>query len=205
MKLGRLSECLTFYNLIIMRLSLAFSLVLPLMLSGCSTIEQDAQAHAFRYFNFSQVKSYTFYDRNAAFFDYQSLSDVLRNNIELAIENELDKQGLNYQPIEKADVIISYFWVKQKNNALQHYNKGINYCAACFNITPFINRQQSDTITTKQNSLIIDIIDPIKKRSVWRSSYLLNINVKENSQEVQVKIKRAVNQMLRQYARLVSA
>jgi len=171
-------------------------------LTSCSNIPREADAHAFRYFDFSTVKSYSFYDRNADFFDYQSLSGVMRNNIELAIEQELDLQELNYQPIEKADVVVSYFWVKGHGKELQQYNKGINYCAACLNIKSATNKQQSQKIATKADSLIIDIIDPIKKRSVWRSSYPLKINVKENSQEVQNKIKTAVKQMFKQYAKL---
>ena len=187
-----------------MRLSFVFLFFLLLTLSGCSNFPREAEAHAFRYFDFTKINTYSFYDRNADFFDYQSLSGVMRNNIELAIEQELDLLGLNYQPIEKADVIISYFWVQDSDKELRQYNKGINYCAACLNIKSSTNQQQSEQITAKVDSLIIDIIDPIKKRSVWRSSYPLKIKVKENSQEVQAKIQIAVKQMLKQYARLAS-
>jgi hypothetical protein len=181
-------------------------LCLVFFLVACNSLPRQAESHAFHYFNFHNVKSYAFYDRNADFFDYQSLSGVIRNNIELAIENEADKQGLKYQPFEKADIIISYFWVKKKSKhqklqqELQHYNKGINYCAACLNIKSSSNTQQSQQISTKLDSLIIDIIDPQTKRSVWRSSYPLNINIKENSQQVQTKINQAVKQMFKQYA-----
>ncbi len=185
-----------------MRPSLLLLLLVVLTLGGCSNLPREAESHAFRYFDFSKVKTYAFYDRNADFFDYQSLSGVMRNNIELAIEEELDLLGLTYQTVANADIIVTYFWVKHPGKALTQYNKGINYCAACLNIKSATNQQQSQKITAKTNSLIIDIIDPIKKRSVWRSSYPLKIAVKENSQEVQSKIKTAVKQMLKQYAQL---
>jgi len=207
-----------------------FIFPLLLIISSCSNTPSTANSHYFRYFNFNEVKNYTFYGRNSVDFDYQSLDDVMRNSIEFAIESELDKKNLTLQSIEKADIIISYFWVplmqekpkidKQsrrrmnnqineqavpqfhfeevdKNNQLRRYNQGVHYCQACLKMS--MEDNDNIKIDTQPGALIIDLIDPKSKRSVWRSSYPLVIKEKENSQEKQTKIKQAISLMMDQY------
>jgi len=201
-----------------------------LVISNCSNTPREATSHYFRYFKFSDVKSYAFYGRNSENFDYQSLADVMRNTIEYTIENELDNKNLTLQSIEKADVIVSYFWVpllperpkmpKQsrrrmdeqskdkfdqqphlgildKSTNLKTYNQGVNYCRACLKMSKDGN--DNIKIDTQPGALIIDLIDPKSERSVWRSSYPVVIKEKENSQEMQNKIERAISLMIKQY------
>jgi hypothetical protein len=210
---------------------LAFRLILSVsiffIISACADTPRVANAHYFRHFNFSAVKSYAFYGRNDDSFDYQNLSDVTRNSIELAIENQLDKQGLVYKDLKQADIIVSYFWVKDpdsvslhsrniKANAmtrhyqikqqqralstrmeLKKYNQGVRYCAACLKVSS-VGPKVSE-INTKAGALIMDFISPKTQRSVWRSSYPVIIKEKDNSREIQQRIQRAVQQMLLQF------
>ncbi|PCI59142.1 MAG: hypothetical protein COB35_12000 [Gammaproteobacteria bacterium] len=198
-------------------------------ISACSSAPSVASAHYFRYFNFSNVASYAFYGRNDENFDYQNISDVMHNSIEIAIESELDKKAWMLKKLDEADLVVTYFWVdtvkdkivpvkgknkrghrgasdieKYKNikqlidvNELKHYNRGVRYCAECLKLSNMDNK--SITINTAPGALIIDLIDPKSKRSVWRSSYPVIVKEKENSQEIQQRIQRAVVEMIKQY------
>lgn len=200
------------------------------VITSCSNTPRVAASHYFRYFNFNEVKNYTFYGRNSADFDYQSIADVMRNSIEFSIEKELDKKNLSLQSIKNADIIVSYFWVpltpekpkavkqphrrmnghsKEKfeqqtrfealdnSTQLKKYNRGVNYCRACLKMSN--DGRDNIKIDTQPGALIIDLIDPKTQRSVWRSSYPVVIKEKENSQKMQIKIQRAINQMINQY------
>lgn len=85
--------------------------ILLSLISACANTPHFATAHYFRHFNFSQLKSYALYDRNSEFLDYQNMSDVMRNSIEFAIETQLDAKKLVLHSADKADVMVSYFWV----------------------------------------------------------------------------------------------
>jgi len=204
---------------------LLFCVVAIFFVSACSSTPREASAHYFRYFDFSNVKNYAFYARNNDTLGYQNLSDVTRNSIEFTIENQLDKRGLKYKDISDADVIVSYFWVatkeqrsanrsyrkknqrplvnphaaaeKSRNMELSQYNKGVRYCAPCLKLSA--NGEQVSKINTDEGALIIDLISPKSKRSVWRSSYPVEVKEKDNSQEIQQRIQRAVEEMLLQY------
>ncbi len=211
---------------------LVFRLILSVfiffIISACADAPRVANAHYFRHFNFSDVKSYAFYGRNDDNFDYQNLSDVTRNSIELAIENQLDKQGLVYKDLTQADIIVSYFWVKDPDSvALRSHNKKANAMNRHYQIQQQQQRvlsarmqlkkynqgvrycaaclkissegEKASKINTKAGALIMDFISPKTHRTVWRSSYPVIIKEKENSREIQQRIQRAVQQMLVQF------
>ncbi len=167
------------------------------ILAGCSSGPQIALAHYFRAFNFDNVKSYAIYGRESDILNVQNINDVTRNQIELVIEHELDQRGLAYQESDNADLMVSYFWVGSHAQDLNTYNVAINYCAACLNMT--VDKSKKVKILATHNYLIIDLIDPQAKRSVWRSSYLLAMKEKENSRDAQEKIQQAIAQMFKQY------
>jgi hypothetical protein len=169
------------------------------MLSGCSS-SQSAISKYHTNFNFSEVSSYAFYKRNSDFSHFQNISDTTRNSIELAIEQVLDKNGFNYRIIKYADIIITYHMVRERGEELLRYNKGIAYCSFCLRG----GEAQKDKRQWKimPGTLIIDVIDPDNKRSVWRSAYYLKINAeKDNSREVQLKIYNAIDAMIDKYPR----
>jgi hypothetical protein len=173
-------------------------LCLPaLMLSGC-TVHQPAISKYQTNFNFSKVSSYAFYKRNSEFGQFQNISYTTRNSIELAIEQVLDKNGFIYNTLDDADIVVTYHLVNENTKELLTYNNGVLYCSLCLRG----GEAQADKKQwqTKPGSLIIDVLDPEKKRSVWRSVYPLKINVKtDNSREVQLKIYQAIDAMIDKY------
>jgi len=166
-------------------------------LSGC-TLSRPAFSKYQSNFNFSQVSSYAFYNRNSDFSDFQNISDVTRNRIELAIEQVLDKNGFNYRFENEADIIVTYHLVNQNSKELKSYNKGVGYCSYCLRGGEVQKGKEQWHILP--GSLIIDVIAPEKKRSVWRSVYDLKIDAeKDNSKEIQLKIYQAIDAMIKKY------
>jgi len=166
------------------------------LLAGC-TSSRSAITQFRTNFDFSQVDSYRFYDRNSDFSDFQNISDSTRNIIELAIEQVLDKNGFIYQIKDDADIIVTYHLIK-KNKELSEYNKGVGYCSYCLRGGEAQKNKKAFKLIP--GSLILDIVNPKSKLSVWRSVYHLKIKTeKDNSQEVQLKIYQAIDAMINKY------
>jgi len=150
-------------------------------------------------FDFSQVKKYSFYSSGSSFFDSQSLSHTQRNRIELAIEKSLNAQNFVYSDIDSADIIVTYYFVKKNPTEYQNYNKAILFCPYCLKANTW--QQDNNEWHAYPGGLIIDLVDPKKNRSVWRSIYPLKHDVKDNSNDLNEKIIKTVDIMLRQYPR----
>ena len=148
-------------------------------------------------YDFSSIKSYSFFERNSAFTDMQNLSFSMRNRIELAMERGLENKGYIYKTIEETDVIIGYYLIGRSRKELEAYNKGVKYCAYCLvSLDSGKNSGRRDTPRLLPGHLIMDVVSAETKRSIWRSYYPLAIKDDDNSNEVQEKLRDAVNAML---------
>jgi hypothetical protein len=173
-------------------------LVLIISLVSCSSI--NSATTAFREsFDFSTVESYSTYGRNSAFGDLQNLKDTTRNTIELAIEQGFDENGLRYQTLENADIVIAYHVLNHNFAELNKYNQQVKYCGYC--LSKGKNSRVELEKKLRSGSLVLDIIDPKSQRSVWRSIYPLGFKEQDNSRELQEKISNAIDTMLRDYPR----
>jgi hypothetical protein len=166
-----------------------------LSLSSCSSIKSPVVYY--NNFDFSQVKNYSFFTSGSMFFDSQSLPHFQRSRIELAIEKSLNSQNFNYSDVNDADIIVTYHLVKNKPQDYQAYNKSVRFCSHCLKANTW--QKNSDDWQVYPGGLIIDLVDPKKNRSVWRSIYPLKLSVKDNSQEQNEIIMEAINFMLSQY------
>jgi len=166
-----------------------------LVLTSCSS--RDNPVIYYDSFDFTQVKNYSFYLSDSSFFDSQSLSHAQRSRIELAIEKNLNEQAFNYSEVNKADIIVTYHLVKNRQEDYQAYNKSVLFCSHCLKANTW--KKNSNDWQVYPGGLIIDLVDPKRNRSVWRSIYPLKFTVKDNSQKQNEIIMEAVNIMLSQY------
>jgi hypothetical protein len=177
---------------------LVITLVL-LLLNACSSTPNVAVAYHGN-FNFLQVKNYSLFHRNSPFTDSQNLIDTRRNAIEIAIERSMSNLKFNYIESEKADLIVTYYLLNGKPREYDNYNNVVRFCAQCLRSSAWQTTKQY--LKIKKGSLVLDLFDPKKKRTVWRSAYPLNIGTKDNSAELNKKIQQAVSAMLAQYPQL---
>ncbi len=148
-------------------------------------------------FNFNKVQSYSIYQRNSDFTNAQSLSDAKRNSIEIAIEIAMDGQNFHYVELNKADLVVTYHILTGKRADYSSYNKAVLFCQPCLRASTWQNADKK--LPLVRGGLILDLVDPKKKRSVWRSVHPLKIKDKDNSSEVHKKIEEAVQNMLEHY------
>ncbi len=170
--------------------------LLIILISACSSSKKTGVVYHDR-FDFSTVKSYSLYDHNSAFSETQSLLDARRNAIEIAIERAMANKKFSYADVEQADVIVTYHLFNGNRGDYAKYNKSVRFCAHCLRATTWKTDKEYKSVS--RGSLVLDIVDPKKNRSVWRSTYPLNLKVKENSATTNNKIKEAVATMLAQY------
>lgn len=182
---------------LIIILSTFSSTLLALLLFSISACSAHSDAVYLTTFNFSNVKTYSIYQRDSTFTETQNLTDSRRNSIEIAIEKILEQQGFQYQEVDKADLVITYHMLNGKKNDYHDYNKEVRFCNLCLKANNWYNKGSG--LTVKKGSLIIDLVDPKIKRSVWRSIAPLNIKDKDNSRVVNEKIQQEVMLMFQQY------
>ncbi|WDE12446.1 DUF4136 domain-containing protein [Thalassomonas haliotis] len=180
--------------------------ILILLLTGCS-LHKSAGVRYQTQFDFDSVRAYSFLSRDSVANEEQNISDVMRNNIELAVEQVLDDSGFHYTEARQSDLVVAYHLVQGQSRgrlqvgvnhqALKRYNLGVKYCEYCL-------KSGTDPGSRKlwrfdAGSLILDLLDPGNQRSVWRSVYPVKIKAEDNSRKVQEKIHTAITQMLAQY------
>ena len=150
-------------------------------------------------FNFDQVKTYSIYQRDSSFTDTQSLLDSKRNSIEIAIEKSLDKNGFSYRQSDTADLIVTYHFLQGKKEDYHDYNREVLFCDLCLKASNWYS--EGSPLKIEQGSLIIDLIDTKRKRSVWRNIAPLKLKNKDNAQITQNKIQQIIESMFQQYPR----
>lgn len=167
-----------------------------LLLSACASVKKAGVVYHDN-FDFSKVKSYSLYGRNSLFGETQSLLDVRRNTIEIAIEQTMTSKEFIYQSLDKTDLIVTYHVFTGNRHEFAKYNEAVRFCTPCLRATTWKTDHKYAPIN--QGNLILDLIDTKQNRSVWRSAYPLNIKIKENSADTHDKITQAVSTMLAQY------
>lgn len=171
------------------------------LLTACSSYNAGVVFHDS--FDFSAVKSYSLYGRNSAFTETQALLDSHRNAIEIAIERSMAKNKFSYAELEQADLIVTYYVLNGKRNDFSKYNKQVQFCQHCLRATAW--NTDNKYSMSMHDGLIVDLLDPKNQRSVWRSSYSLDYDGKDNSAEANEKIQQAVASMLAQYPQTAKA
>jgi len=171
-----------------------------LNLLGCS-MNQQATSKYHSSYDFSKIESYSTFDRNSAFDEFQTMSDATRNSIEIAIEKSLDAKGYLYKNSKDADVIIGYHLINSSTD-LKKYNKGVRFCGPCLHSR--FDESNSKDWKMLPGSLILDVVNQKDNRSIWRSVLPLKIKVKDNSREAQAKIQHAIDNMIKTLPRYFS-
>jgi len=181
-----------------LRTQLSIVLLSLFFLNACS-VNTTAFSRVKNNFDFSKINSYSTFERNSLFSDFQNIADTTRNSIELAIEKILDQRGLQYKKPKDAHVVISYHLITNNFKELKDYNKGVKYCKLCLKWSD--NKRKDQKWLLLPGSLILDVVDPKYNRSIWRSVLPLKIEEKDNSSDKQIKIRTALDLMLKQFPR----
>lgn len=182
-----------------------FLVGLVVLLSACaSSYKPDIDYNP--EYNFSGIQSFVVLDAMEPMNEVDNqqfnvhLSDLDNDRIIRAINVNLENKGLSSQPVENADIQVRYQVVTKDKTRIRSYNTSFYSCWSCgpyyggYNYGGPVN--DIDVKQYVEGTLIIDMIDPKLKKSVWRSQ--VSEAVKENIpvEEKQARIQELVDAML---------
>ena len=140
---------------------------LLLLLSACSsTPSLEARTDYNREFNFSGVKSIAIQPVQRANLAAVRISDMQGTRMNESFRNALQARGLSVvDDNAQADLLMVWHLVTEERTDVRTYNTHSFY--NCWRCGPSVSDVSVRQFT--QGTLIVDMVDPVSNRSVWRS------------------------------------
>jgi hypothetical protein len=140
---------------------------LLLLLSACSsTPSLEARTDYNREFNFSGVKSIAIQPVQRANLAAVRISDMQVTRMNESFRNALQARGLSVvDDNAQADLLMVWHLVTEERTDVRTYNTQSFY--NCWRCGPSVSDVSVRQFT--QGTLIVDMVDPVSNRSVWRS------------------------------------
>ena len=167
-----------------------------LLLGACSTTYTPETDKSSSY-NFAAVESYHVIGdqklKNPMF------SDIDRNRLEMAIDEQMQQKGKLEVNQSNADVLISYFIVTKDKVKVNTSYSGSYYGAGCYRCGYTYGGGVTHVHTRDyvEGTLVVDIIDNESKESVYRSVLTKPMESFDNPQERNQAINKVVSDMMR--------
>lgn len=154
-----------------MRFVLALALLVSL--AACSTTSLESVSDFDREFDFTKVKRFAILpiDRTSA--AETLISDMQVSRINEALAAELSDRG--YEIVDErsdADLYLSWHLVTREKTDIRSYNASSVY--NCWRCGPPVSDVSVRQHT--EGTFIVDLIDPSRNRSVWRSTIQSRLN-----------------------------
>ena len=148
------------------------ALALLALLSACSTPLEAVMDFDDRY-DFSGVKKIGLLPVDRAAANAALLSDMDINRINEALGDELGRKGFTMVADNReADLLMSWHLVTQERTDVRTYNSMSYY--NCWRCGPTVSDVSVRQYT--QGTFIVDMIDPMRNQSVWRSTIESRLN-----------------------------
>lgn len=148
--------------------SVAILFLAALALTACSTpltatVDHDPN------FDFSKVRRIAIQPIDRTVVSTATISDLQVERINAAFTQELNRRGYDVvRDNSEADLLMTWHLVTQEHTDLRTYNTMSARYNACWHCGPAITPDVRVTQYT-QGTLIVDLIDPVRLQSVWRS------------------------------------
>lgn len=176
---------------------------LLLLLSGCATSYNPDIDYNPEY-NFSQLQTFVVLNdfeanQQASKKLNRNLSSLDNDRLIKAISNTLKQKGMVEADKADADMQVRFQLVTKDKTQLRTYNTGFYQCWRCrgYYGYPHHTVQQVEIKDYVEGTIIIDFVDPVEGKSVWRSVVSKAISkTKIPVAEKQAKIQELVNAML---------
>lgn len=145
--------------------------IAPLMLaliSACASAPTATTDHDPN-FNFSEIQRIAILPVNRQVIPSTVLSDMQASRIADSLANELQRRGYSIveQPAE-ADMWMTWHLVTQERTQVNTYNTMSAHYSRCWHCAPATTTNVRVRQYT-QGTVIVDMIDPARQVSVWRS------------------------------------
>ena len=148
------------------------ALALLTLVAACSTPLEAVMDFDERY-DFSGVKKIGYIPIDRAAANAALLSDMDINRITAALNDELQRKGFSIASNnQEADLLMSWHLVTQERTDVRTYNSMSYY--NCWRCGPTVSDVSVRQYT--QGTFIVDMIDPMRNQSVWRSTIESRLN-----------------------------
>ena len=141
---------------------------LPILVAGCSTTP-TAQTDFDPYFDFSGAQAIAILPIDRQVSSVASISDMQADRLEQSLADELTRLG--YEVVRNstdAHMLLTWHLVTQERTQVRTYNSMSARYTSCWQCGPTSSNNVRVTQYT-QGTLIVDLIDQERMRSVWRS------------------------------------
>lgn len=148
-------------------LARAALLVLALPLANCASTQMASQSDFDTDYDFAPAQRFAILPIDRTTAAEKLISDMQVDRIEKALSDELRTRG--YEVVtdrDAADLLVSWHLVTREKTDIRSYNAASTY--TCWRCGPPVSDTSVRQFT--QGTLIVDLIDPLRSRSVWRST-----------------------------------
>jgi hypothetical protein len=155
------------------------TLMAAFVLSGCTTASLQATTDFDSEFNFSSVQKIAIQPvtrMNAAAI---LISDMAVNRLNSVFTDELTRKGFEIVTDNAdADMYLSWHLVTQEKTDVRSYNSASYY--NCWRCGPTVSDISVHQFT--EGTLIVDMVDPERSQSVWRSTVQSRLKSKSDAE-----------------------
>ncbi len=154
--------------------------LISLALAGCSGTPLKAVSDFDRQYDFSNARSFAILpiDRTSA--AERLISDMQVGRINDALVTELRRRGFTVvREASEADLLLSWHLVTREKTDIRAYNTSTAY--HCWRCGPPVDEVSVRQFT--EGTFIVDLIDPLRNQSVWRSTIQSEIRPQPEPQQ----------------------
>lgn len=138
-----------------------------LVLAACAGTQLTAVSDFDRDYDFSPVKRFAILPIDRTSPAERLISDMQVDRINDALTAELERRGFEVvAERQEADLYLSWHLVTRERKDIRSYNAASAY--SCWRCGPPVSDVSVRSYT--EGTFIVDFIDPLRNRSVWRSS-----------------------------------
>ena len=171
-------------------LKLLPALLLLLVFTSCSSVRVVADYD--KEVNFNEFKSFAFYKTGI---DKAEISDLDKRRILKAIETELMAKG--FTKSKNPDLLVSI--ITSSREKIDVYNNFYGGAGWGWGWNPYFYGNYNTVSSSTEGVLYIDLIDANKKELVWQGQGIGYLNVSNNIDKKESRIKEFVSTILEKY------
>ena len=159
------------------------------------TVDSDPDA------DFSSLKTYIWMSEpEHIYLDPEFDHEFLRNEIKKTVKDQLADKGFNEDTSGIPDFLIGYHAAIRNRIGVTTWNNNYDgYNIYYGMIRPWTPMEEDYVWQIEEGSLVLDIIDPAKKKLIWRSSAHAEVTQSDDIEKRRKRINEAVEKMLRKF------
>lgn len=177
--------------------------LLAVVLSACASKGFKPDYEYDTSYNYTQVRTYAFVDREHLRSISPMVSDMTRSRVEQAIDTSMSTYGFQKVDPAQADVLLSYYVAaqeKQKITTTPSMNTGYYRCHRCYGYGGYgYGGGMSNDVHVRnytEGTFVIDIIDRKTDTGVWRSMIKAATRKKDTDAEREARLQLASDTMI---------